>query len=434
MNNTRKLSVNNICISTALNEEMLCGISFVIFFAQDVFRVVVSKAMPFLSNSQVRSVVILLMYTPLLFILLSRKSVSLSGPISLFLYSLALTVLVFGVTYVLHPEYHEWFFARNYPIISHIFKPDKAVYSMLFLGVVGNPKHILKWLKVAAWLLFAYYSYRFIGAQIRGYWITAAATAAGMKADSYDLTFGYDCLLVYAFFLVSAAREKKLLYYIVAGIMIIEILLGGSRGALIGVAVLVLILFLKYRKQIPIWIRIIVLSLTVFVFGVLLFLGTKGLLRMFSQVAGQVFGADSSSRTVQSLVSGEEILDDNGRERIYRDALNMIQNGFWGYGAYGDRYVIGRWLWAGYCHNIFLELLIDFGWILGGLLCITIIAGTLKMLTACRDEDWWDCFVIFLIPSFKLLLSGSFWFTETAWAAMMVCLMYKRAVRKRSVS
>jgi len=114
-------------------------------------------------------------------------------------------------------------------------------------------------------------------------------------------------------------------------------------------------------------------------------------------------------------------------------AIDMIKNGFWGYGAYGDRYVIGRVYWVGYCHNIFLELLINYGWIIGGILCISIVVTSLKMLITCKNESWWICFVIFFVPSMKLLLSGSYWYLEAFWACIAVYLMYRKHIRSERV-
>jgi hypothetical protein len=55
------------------------------------------------------------------------------------------------------------------------------------------------------------------------------------------------------------------------------------------------------------------------------------------------------------------LLDDNGRASIAEKALHYISDSIMtGNGMLSDRYLIGT-----YCHNIFLEILIDFGIVIG---------------------------------------------------------------------
>ncbi len=408
--------------------ETLYGISLVLFFGQDAFRVLLATVLPIIPTDMTFWVIIILMYMPLIIALLLKKSDNLF--VFRFLVCLIGVALIFLVTYLIHPEYHDWFFESSYPIGNTIFRPNQFLYAFLFVSAVADPDEIIKYMKVAAYVLLAYYTYRLLKARALGYWITTT-TASGAAHAAYDLNYGYDHLLVLATFTCCGVKEKKKLYFVLAAISFVEILLGGSRGPLIGTAILLALLFYRYRDRFSKGTKIIVVSAAVLMLFLLLFFGLDTILSVIGSILSRIFG-NSSSRTLQMLISGksDDLLDNSGRSRLYGMAFDMIKNGFFGYGAYGDRYVIGQVFWVGYTHNIFLEFLIDYGWLIGGTLCILTIADSLNILFRCKNESWWICFVIFFIPATKLLLSGSYWYSESFWAAIAVCLMYKRAVKE----
>jgi hypothetical protein len=424
--------MRNKILNTRVTSTTLCGLSLVLFFTQEAFRVLIATVLPFLSYNMTVYLIILLMYFPLILsLVLRRKS---NGYLIRFLICLGLVAAIFFVTYLIHPEYSYWFFESSYPIGTRIFRPNQYLYAFLFVSAVDDPDELIKYMKVVAYILLAYYSYRLLRASMLGYWITTT-TAQGPTRTSYDLNYGYDHLIVLTTFICCAFREKKIYYFILAGISLVEILLGGSRGPLISVAILLLIMYLRYKQQFSKLARIAVF-LGVALLVALYFLpgGMQVIMMVLRAVLGRIFGS-SSARTIQMLIEGQVhvLLDNSGRTRLYNMAIDMIKNGFWGYGAYGDRYVIGRIYWVGYCHNIFLELLIDYGWIIGGILCISIVVNSLKMLITCKNESWWICFVIFFVPSMKLLLSGSYWYLEAFWACIAVCLMYRKHIRLERV-
>lgn len=131
------------------------------------------------------------------------------------------------------------------------------------------------------------------------------------------------------------------------------------------------------------------------------------------------------------LLQGE-IADDNNRSRIYETAIQMIRNGgLFGYGAYGDRYVIGNIAFVGYCHNIILEILIDFGILLGGIFCLRMFYASIKIMFFAQEKEWGDIYMILFVSVTKLFLSGSFWYSEAFWGALAVWISYKKAVKKK---
>ena len=312
-----------------------------------------------------------------------------------------------------------------------IFQPNKFIYAYLFISIIKKPEDGINALKIVGYLLLAYYTFKLVRAKMVGYWVTTT-TASGPQNAEYDLNYGYDHLLVFAIFFGCAFKEKRPLYFILAAISLIEILLGGSRAPLLAVAAMMLLMYFRYRKDLNKVLRVLIFFAAVTLILLYVALGLEGFIVLLGTILSKIFG--SSSRTIQSLLGGASALDSSGRDRLYTMALDMIKNGFWGYGAYGDRYVIGRVFWVGYAHNVFLELLIDFGWIIGGFFCIRILVAALRMVFRCKDENWFILFIIFAVPSLKLLLSGSFWFLEVFWAAAAVYRLYLGETRERRIS
>lgn len=409
-----------VVLKKSVSGEALCGWSLVLFFSQDAVSVLISSVLSFLSYDIQQIFMILLIYAPLILsiFLRSRNDYRYLGR---FLICLGSVFLIFLVTYMLHPEYHTWFFEGSYPVGERIFKPNRYLYAMLFVGAIKRPEELIRYMRIAAYVLLAYYSYRLLKAKMQGYWITTT-TSAGPTKTEYDLNYGYDHLLVFAVFCASAFKEKKLKYAILAIVSVVEIFLGGSRGPLLGVAAMLCIMYFKYRKSLSKLLRVLVVLAVVSLLVAYLLLGFEGLMIMIGTVLTQL---GISSRTVTSFLGGSSVLDNTGRDRLYAMAWDMVREGFWGYGAYGDRFVIGKVFWVGYVHNIFLELLIDFGWIAGGGICILLVYQSVKMLVFCKDEAWWICFVIFFVPITKLFMSGSFWFSEVFWAAIAVWFGYR---------
>ena len=73
----------------------------------------------------------------------------------------------------------------------------------------------------------------------------------------------------------------------------------------------------------------------------------------------------------------------------------------------------------GYTHNIFLEILVSFGWVLGGLISILIVLGIIRLFRKSDDKDEKLLFLIFLTVSFELLvLSNSIWLHFGLWSLM----------------
>ena len=106
----------------------------------------------------------------------------------------------------------------------------------------------------------------------------------------------------------------------------------------------------------------------------------------------------------------------------------MIRENPLGYGAMGSQHVISQIIFAGYPHSIILELMIDFGVIVGGLLLLFLLRHAAAILLA-KENGWVDLFVPTFCVACGLFISLSYWSNRAFWACMGLGINCYIAVR-----
>ena len=127
------------------------------------------------------------------------------------------------------------------------------------------------------------------------------------------------------------------------------------------------------------------------------------------------------------------ISDDNGRKEIWNAAIDMIKTNPFGYGAMGTRHVIYFIHDVGHPHQVFLEILVDFGVLLGSIIIIIFIYQSAKILFSNKYNDWFPIYVLFFCRSCQLLLSGTFWHVAAIWACIGIIFICSNKKRSRTL-
>ena len=285
-----------------INKRTLPCIALSLYLLQEMIYAIFSIA--FGGGGTARIFTIIVMYLPLIAMLFFQGD---KRDVKDFYVLMALIAAFFCVTYLFHPEYYEWFFEGSYPIKTVIFRPDQCIFAYLFFRVIKDPKDILK---TSAYILLLYYSYQLLHALSVGYWLYNST--GEVEKWSYNLNYGYNHLLVMAIFGYFAMKEKKLFYWILCGISVLEIILGGSRGPLVGVGIFGILLILRFFKEMDMRLRVFLIVASIF--ALILFVGI-GLETILQWVSSIIKSLGISSRTIDMLLQGE-IADDNNRSRI----------------------------------------------------------------------------------------------------------------------
>ncbi|MBQ8783601.1 MAG: hypothetical protein IJZ57_07510 [Clostridia bacterium] len=232
--------------------------------------------------------------------------------------------------------------------------------------------------------------------------------AKGSSASQY-MTFSYNMLTQLFFLILHEPQKYKAFHYIVVILGMFAFAFGGARGAMLSLIIAGLIFyFMTYKPT-----KKNVLTCTVIVtIGVAIALFKSSILIFISDVLDRLL---IDSRTFRYLATGE-IFDDSNRFQLYETSIDNI--GILGKGIMGDRVILGY-----YSHNLFLELLVQFGLLLGilliGVICGCVISAILK-----KDRPEY-IYIILLLPCgfLKLMITGSYLHQEPAFYILLgLCL------------
>jgi hypothetical protein len=228
------------------------------------------------------------------------------------------------------------------------------------------------------------------------------------------MSFSYDIMPAAIICTYFGLTRKSYIEIIMGIICITEIIIFGARGTVVAYALFLILLILFGFKKIN-W--LIVAMVSILSTASYLFLSNKILIYNFISFLN--INYHIKSRTLDQILTNK-ITDDSGRSIIQQPLLDALYNNwFTGLGIGSDRGITG-----GYAHNVFIEILIDFGVIFGSAIFIYLGYILYKMLIKCKDPSWKGIFIIFASMAFgELLFSSSFWFDSNFFVAFLIAFI-----------
>ncbi len=215
---------------------------------------------------------------------------------------------------------------------------------------------------------------------------------------AYSMSLSYYMLLPALMFLNEFFDQTSLKSVVASAISILVILIFGSRGALLCTAVFIVLKLIRrvknitYKKMIQYFIPFYICILGLFFFENILESAKKILLRL-----GII------SRSISMILESEVYLS-SSRAKLYESIIDVISNNpISGIGLAGDRAVLDT-----YSHNIFLEILSNFGIIIGFLFIFVMMYMIFRTLFY-KNLIKYDIAIIWICIGFvPLLVSGSY--------------------------
>lgn len=403
-------------LKTRYREQELKEIAAMLFFCYPLIYKIVCYITYFAGLTVIaRETALVITYLPLFFVIVKAPRNFVPDFVALWL----AVVLFLGVTLWYHPEYEPWYTKDTYGVWPYVLRPENGLYAYLFIRLLNDPESIIRMLKRSSWIMYVYYLYVLIDAKRTGYWV--AINYMGFEVrETYDLDYGYNLLFYVLVFMFLAIHEKKPIYFLMSLIGIGMILMGGSRGPLVCLVLFVALMILQKLWRMRH--RGIILTAAAGLVAAVVLCRKQ----IFMLVGKVIEMLPVESRTLEMIASGE-IFDSTGRGKIWGAAVQMIKDNPFGYGAMGTRHVISSYHYVGHCHQIFLELLVDFGVIFGTLIILGMIIASFKIILCEKDPLWRGIFIIFLARSGHLLLSGTYWHVFSFWGciAVGVCIHQK---------
>jgi hypothetical protein len=259
---------------------------------------------------------------------------------ALFIGVYGVSILILLLNLVIFPENSEYLIRE-----STRFLFPMVISSALCLITVKDIDLIEKIWYYVSWLVFlevAFYAIEYF----RGTFVIF----------DYNMSFSYGCLLP----MVALYRKKKI-YSIIASIFLFLIVLSiGSRGAAIIFVIYLFFDIMQNNKK-------LVLPMIILVFGLLT------LLPVFISYLESI---GISSRTLLHFTSGEMFRYDD-RESLNDISIDAIINNPFGIGLWGDRIILkGE---GAYAHNIIIEVLLNWGVVLGFIIIIGFVVKFIQL-------------------------------------------------------
>lgn len=250
--------------------------------------------------------------------------------------------------------------------------------------------------------------------------------ATDFSVARYDMVFSYLILVPVEILLYKMYSDFNIIDILLFFVGLMMIIIMGSRGPMLSLAIYWILLVIKHihnsenmvRYFIAFFlfvtiIRIIWLNFDIMVLKLDLILRNMGF----------------SSRTLSIFLS-DSVDFSSGRINIYSFIIGCIkERPFLGYGLAGDRVLLG----GTYPHNIFLEILVQFGIIIGSLIIVLIIYLCIKAMFNNKDKVETDLALLFFGIGFvQLLVSGSYLTSGNFWLFMSICINSTNAIKYKS--
>lgn len=334
---------------------------------------------------------------------------------AILLYFIAFSAFVF--TKLVYPE--------NFPYLISYAKPlfVFCLPGVLFFSALQDYAGLLGKLRIVSYFL-----------------LPMGIFLALTNPPGYDMWLSYYMLLPLLVLTNQLFVRFQIWDLLLALASALAIFLYGSRGAVVcwGVFLLLyLIVMLNKTRRSPEiqqrrqWRN---LFLTLFAAGCLLIIGYLVMTALISKS-----WVDSlSSRTLKLFFTGEILTHSSGRtELIYPFVWGLIrQNPLFGLGICGDRAVYAATgLGASYPHNLFLEFLVHYGALLGGILSVLLIVVTVYTIRKKKNREELSLFLIlFCSGFFPLMVSGTYLDSTLFWCYAAFCLTGFTLKLRRSLS
>lgn len=220
------------------------------------------------------------------------------------------------------------------------------------------------------------------------------------QTAAYSIIVG----LVSTYYLALRNRKKIDIFLSILGTLILMVC--GSRGIFVSLIFFWAIYFISQtsnKQKIAIVLSIAIVST---------FFSFKEIIAPIASVA-ESFGF--STHLTDALAQGA-VFEDESRELLYAGFLALIWQEPLGYGIMGDRYIsyfTGIFWKPIYPHNIFLELMVDFGYVIGITLSLFLVYYIFKNVLFSKNRKYTMTLLVLTSTSLiKLLFASSFWIDQ----------------------
>ncbi len=241
-----------------------------------------------------------------------------------------------------------------------------------------------------------------------------------------DMSRAYQLLPQVMFAVNYAFNSKKILPWFFSVIGMFYLLSMGTRGPFVIFGAFVFLKFLKTIKT-KIVFKIILLAVTITT--ILLFLNSNLFLNLLYWLKDVFKSIGLSTRIIDYSIKGITLSNTSGRNEIFMLCWQKIkENPVFGYGIYGE------WQWLEWnAHNIYLEILIHFGVILGSVILLWLIYMPIKAYVKTSNTYSRDIILVFVCFVFVRGIFGGSYLMYGMYFLIAFCLMELKRIKSHVI-
>lgn len=355
----------------------------------------------------------ILMFVYLTISLLSKIFQSFLGINRSVLYILFFILLILGIFYNLKKNLNDIFLFYLFvaPIfIIGILKNNKFIPLIDMASMLINvlPAYFIFRIKLEEKLFYKIYVYAVI-INLLGYIPLSILTKNYMDYSYHVALNGALALCIYLY----KKNISMLIFFLIAVLCVLGY---GARGAILCLSVFFIYIFYRniYKKNVLIKILLIV-------FVIILAFNYKYFLLFLYKVY-------PNSRILTTIIQGK-FIQSEGRIGLYIYCKKLLVANKWGYGPLSTRELIS---WQPYPHSLLLELLIDYGIIIGGGLFLGIIYVGKRLICNYYNNIIAGIGICYWIMGFTMLsISGSIYYNSYLFIALAILVRSIKISREK---
>lgn len=215
--------------------------------------------------------------------------------------------------------------------------------------------------------------------------------------------FPYLLLPHLALLALRTFSQKNPIYFFTTISGYIFMLLCGNRWSVFCLSFFIMILVIHYTAKMKKQFRFVIIGALIIL---LFFVFMGNYFDLLIEKLNDLSSAMGMSTRTLSFLTGTSTQEyfDSSRSIIQRKIISAIFDNPFGYGFCSDWYFVNM-----YSHNVFLELILEHGFFLGGFVCLWILYTIIKAII--QSKEWQIRSVIWLLFSvsiLKLMISGTY--------------------------
>lgn len=318
--------------------------------------------------------------------------------LAIFVNAYAISFTVFILNYLVFPD--NWTHLK--PLVLLFF--FTCLPSFLYSYSIFNWEELRQIMRHASTVVF-----------IVGLTISILIISRYVSIPKYSMSLSYYMLFPAIFSLNDIVEKINWKAISIFSLSVLSILSLGSRGAILCIVVFI---FARLLIAEPQGIKMTYLRFTIVTFVGFVAVFYQDILRMIVSFLSY-FGVHS--RSIEVFLT--DLLYSTGRDEIYAGALSIIsKNSILGVGLAGDRRIIGL-----YVHNIFLEILINFGVLVGLFVIFSVTSAIILMLRSATPRQKTMLAMWMGIGFVQLLVSSSYINNIKFWILMGLMFSVRRS-------